>query len=255
MQATALLVLILTLPLPTHSDVTLHTVFLINLNAFPTNTYEAMLSSHFTTNNAPVSLLYTRADTITGAEARQRYFPGHTEIPLFQVVHLTRVGVSVPSNNDANTTDYLTRYLPSLCQTANLGPAAIVASDPINGPDLLQQLPPLLAPALAAILVLSLLSCGACWLCVYCCKRKPAVLATHGQLPGQPAVAVSQPIPPQATMLPRPTAPPIHLMRLPSSMEAQCADLYDPYESRTHYAGPAAVRLASWPVEPAGSRP
>ena len=250
------------LPLSGRCDVVLHCVFLMDMATFTSQgasrayEFERILEAAFSVPGG-VTLQSIHSDSMTGAEVRQLYFPHHTDIRLFSVVHLTRVAVALRTNNDANTTKYVSAYLPSLC--ARIAPVALDSvGDPIRSLfSFLQDFPPALGFVVICLWAITMVSCGVCWLCVlcHCCRKKkkappppeeeiaqkedpPLIDQTYNQ----PSTLIESP--------PSPTAPPLFLMRLPEGLG--CEDLYDPYAAlmTTNYGGPAAVRLESWPADP-----
>ena len=267
MHETKLLLLsILCITHPITCDITVNAVFLTDLSSFPISDYETILTTYFTTE---VSILSTLSETITGAEARQLYFPGHTEIPLFKVVHIAHIVTSIHSDNNANTSAAIFNNLPALCQP-KLGLMAIDSTSSDSAFDFIQQFPPLLGPVMIGVWTLTLASCGTCWLCAYCCcKKKQTKPPTTARPPPTVPIPTAPPppiVPQTLTESYQPTAPIFQptvqptvqqknpgiqaLLRLPIELtEEQCADLYDPYVTQTHYGGPAAVRLASWPAD------
>ena len=132
------------LPPPTGCDLLLSTVFLINSVKFNPAQYERILSQSF----GPATLLSVQSETPTGAEVRNLYFPDHTEVRLFQLVHITRVQAAIVTANETNTTYHLSRRLSEFCRDA-IAPVVIVSSGGGGGStafDFLSQIPPLVAP-------------------------------------------------------------------------------------------------------------
>ena len=258
----------LLLPLLGRCDVVLHCVFLMDMSTFTSqgasraSDFERILEAAFSVPGG-VTLQSIQSDSMTGAEVKQLYFPQNTDIRLFSVVHLTRVTVALRTDNDANTTKYVSAYLPSMC--ARIAPVAI---DTIGAPmesvfSILQQFPPALGFVVICLWVITMVSCGVCWLCVlcHCCRKKKKESPTQPQEETNsnnntppPTAPTQQPTPPidhsVTESLPTPSAPPLFLMRLPEGLESE--DQYDPYAAlmTTSYGGPAAVRLESWPADP-----
>jgi hypothetical protein len=220
--------------------------------------FKAILESAFSKPGG-VTLQSIHSNSMTGVEAKQLYFPQNKDIRLFSVVHLTRVVVRIRTDDDANTAKLVSASLASLC--ANIAPVAI---DTVGPPaqsafDFIQQIPPLVGFVLLCVLVVATISCGVCWLCVlcHCCRRKKeqhreVAKDTDNQPTAQPEPGPSKPIEvqPQTKEFPPPSAPSLALLRLRLPLELESADRYDLYAEPTNHAGPAAVRLASWPVDP-----
>ena len=172
------LLFILTQPEEIHADVTLNCVFLLDMNAFTarglSTRYEAILTSAFSTPGG-TTLQSIQSVSLTGVEVKQLYFPHNTDIRLFTVVHLTRVVASIRTDNDANTTKYISQFLAPLC--ADLAPVAI---DRVGQPsssafdDFVQKFPPVLGFVMVVLWGSTIVSCGVCWGCLFChcCKRK-----------------------------------------------------------------------------------
>jgi hypothetical protein len=240
-------------------DVVLNALFLIDSVKFNPSVFEKLLSSLF----GSATLLSIQSETPTGAEVRNLYFPSHTEIRLFQLVHVTRVQAAIASSNETNTTNYMSRYLPAYCEDA-IAPMVIISADGTTGFDLLAQIPPLVAPVAIGVWITTMVTCGICWICVCCCRNKkpPQPIVTVKPLdPVEEELIEPEPLPPEPeTVDPTPTAPPLPqpamsmmypqnfpLMRLPPGFEF--VSQYDQYERQTLPGGPAAVRLESWPEE------
>ena len=254
-------------------DVILNALFLIDSVKFNPSIFENILSSSF----GSATLLSIQSETPTGAEVRNLYFPDHTEIRLFQLVHVTRVQAAIASSNETNTTYYISRYLPSYCHDT-IAPMVIISADGTIGFDLLAQIPPLVAPVAIGVWITTMITCGICWICVYCCKSKKTsqqIVTVKQSDPIEDQLNQPEPLPepppldttPQETveeeLPPQPSAPLISttsqpamsmmypqnfpLMRLPPGFEF--VSQYDRYEGPTLPGGPAAVRLESWPEE------
>jgi hypothetical protein len=234
-----------------HGDVVLNCVFLMDMNTFTSkgasraSELEQILETSFSKPGG-VTLQSIQSDSMTGAEVKQLYFPQNTDIRLFSIVHLTRITVALQTDNDANTTKYVSAHLPSLC--AHIAPVAI---DSVGAPmqsvyNFFQQFPPALGFVMICLWLITMASCGVCWLCVlYHCGRKKKKKEVI------PPPAPDPPAPPiQHLIEAMPSAPPLFLVRLPEGLESE--DQYDPYAAltTTTYGGPAAVRLESWPADP-----
>ena len=157
------------LPPPTGCDLLLSTVFLINSVKFNPAQYERILSQSF----GPATLLSVQSETPTGAEVRNLYFPDHTEVRLFQLVHITRVQAAIVTANETNTTYHLSRRLSEFCRDA-IAPVVIVSSGGGGGStafDFLSQIPPLVAPVAIGVWLSTVVACGICWVCICCCRR------------------------------------------------------------------------------------
>ena len=155
------------------ADMTVDSLFLVPSDAFPVGVYRQILSSF-----GPTTILSVQPDTMTGAEALRNYFPNRTDVFRFQLLHVTRVQASVA----VNTTLPLAALLPALC--AQLGPMVVVP--PGDSPaafDWLALFPPIVAPLALGAWILTVLSCGACWLVVWC--RPPVIVPTATPVVGQ----------------------------------------------------------------------
>jgi len=250
-----------------HANVSLTCVFLLEMSAFTARGLSARFEALLTSNFGPSTLQSIQSVSLTGAEVRQLYFPQNTDIRLFSVVHLTRVVASLQTNDDTNTTKYVAQFLAPLC--ADLAPVAI---DRVGQPSLspfdafLQMFPPTLGFVMALLWVVTMATCGVCWgcWCFSCCKKggkkatpppkpKPSPPPTEPTTPAPsaPPMELLQPTP---TTLRRQLADPFSappqpfFLRLPE--ELQSGDRADPYAAPPSRAGPAAVRLASWHVDP-----
>lgn len=277
---------------PCRADVVLNCVFLMDMNTFTSkglsSRLESILTSSFSRPNG-ITLQSIQSVSLTGAEVKQLYFPQNTDIRLFSIVHLTRVTASIRTDNDANTTKYVSNFLAPLC--ADLAPVAVdrIGQPSQSGFDFAQQFPPVLGFVMVCVWAVTVLSCGVCWVCVlcHCCKRKPKKTppehekkpqdekttaadqnaskdkgSNNNSAPADPtpsAPPFDLLVPPSKRFarsqsfresLTPPSAPPLFLMRLPSGFES--ADRSDPCAAPAppSRGGPAAVRLASWPVDP-----
>ena len=153
-------------------DVVLDAVFLISADAFPVGVYRQILSAF-----GQATVLSVAPDTMTGAEALGAYFPNRTDVFRFQLLHITRVRASVVSSDDANTTRSLAALLPGLC--GRLGPMAIAAPPVVPADSFLALFPPITAPVAIGVWLLTVVSCGACWLVTWCCAPKiPVAVVT-----------------------------------------------------------------------------
>jgi len=192
---------------PTACDLLLNTVFLINSVKFNPAQYEQILSRSF----GPATLLSVQSETPTGAEVRNLYFPDHTEVRLFQLVHITRVQAAIVTANETNTTYHLTRRLSEFCRDT-IAPVVIVSSGAGGsaGFDLLSQIPPLVAPVAIGVWITTVAACGVCWACICCCKtgrsKPPPAIETAVELP-TPVDGIPETKPPEPPPAP-PAEPP-----------------------------------------------
>ena len=136
-------------------------VFVLDSSVFPTSTYDAILQKISNgTLSSPTTL---RSDFITGAEARQLYFPNSTVIRRFQLLHITRVHSVLATTLAAN------RLRAALigATAAPIGECGIdvVADTPLQSPWYL-SMPALVAPVALIGWIITLLSCAVCWMCV-----------------------------------------------------------------------------------------
>ena len=184
------------LPSPTACDLLLNTVFLINSVKFNPAQYEQILSQSF----GPATLLSVQSETPTGAEVRNLYFPDHTEVRLFQLVHITRVQAAIVTANETNTTYHLSRRLSEFCRDT-IAPVVIVSSGGGSvGFDLLSQIPPLVAPVAIGVWITTVAACGVCWACICCCK-------TGKSKPPPPAIETAVELPTPVEGIPETTPP------------------------------------------------
>ena len=160
----------------------LDAVFLIDSVHFNASLYNQTLSDACVC--AP-TLLSIQSDTPTGAEVRQQYFPDHTEIRLFQLVHITRVQATVAATTGPpDDGSRLVAAVKARCLASALPPMVVTAraaSEPQGAGEglqaLLASLPPAVAPVAVGLWLLTLLVCGA-YVC--CCRRAPAARGNHG---------------------------------------------------------------------------
>lgn len=252
-----------------NGDMLLNAILLIDSVQFQASAFQQFLMTFFNLPATSCTLNSIQSETITGAEARKLYFPNHTEIKLFQLIHVTRIQAAIrPSSIEAisNATYYMTQYLPSACEHA-IAPMMIISAETETALNLLDQIPPVLAPVVIGVWIFTMAICGVCWVCVFCCgKRKTS------PPPPPPPIAEVQPPPAGRqviTQSTRPTAPPaqnrqvipsaqpiegivsnnqlLHSqMKLP--MKFTDADRLGRCGTQNCFGGPAAVRLDSWPV-------
>ena len=187
-----LLAMLFLLLLPTTpADVLLlDAVFLVNSVHFNASLYDQVLSDVCV---CTPMLLSIQSETPTGAEVRKLYFPQHTEIRLFHLVHITRVQAVV-------TTDgrNLTAALQERCLNAGVPPMTVVRlsaqtdDQNLDLRALIARIPPVVAPVAIGVWLLTMLVCGTCWLYVCCCRRKsPQMVVAH--VVEKPPVAPPQP--------------------------------------------------------------
>jgi hypothetical protein len=138
-------------------------VFLVPSDAFPVSVYRGILATF-----GEPTIVSVVPDTMTGAEARRLYFPDRDDIFRFQLLHVTRVRASVAA---ANSTD-MAAALPPLCRRA-LGSMAVVAAAPAPARDLLDLIPPVVAPIAVGAWLLPVAACGACGGAAWCCRPAP----------------------------------------------------------------------------------
>lgn len=158
------------------ADVTISIVCLLSdPSAFPVAVYDTFLQRM--SNSTFVSPTVTRADSITGAEAMQRYFAG-TNVPFrrFELIHVTRVR-SVAASGGNITAGRLQLGLRALAAGVGVcGVDDVVDSSALLQPSSDQQwltsMPALVAPIALAGWLVTLLSCAVCWVCVCCTADK-----------------------------------------------------------------------------------
>jgi hypothetical protein len=158
------------------ADVTISIVCLLSdPSTFPVAVYDTFLQRM--SNSTFVSPTVTRADSITGAEAMQRYFAG-TNVPFrrFELIHVTRVR-SVAASGGNITAGRLQLGLRALAAGVGVcGVDDVVDSSALLQPSSDQQwltsMPALVAPIALAGWLVTLLSCAVCWVCVCCTADK-----------------------------------------------------------------------------------
>ena len=277
---------------PAIADFTLKTIILMDSAAFSVNKYSSILTQHFVSSASVTSV---QGDSMTGAVARKDYFPNRTDIPIFQVLHITRVQATLRTDSNEATMNSIIQLLPNYCADV-FGPTAIDFSpNSDDGLSSFVSISPLVLPIIIAAYALTLCSCCVCWFVECCCFR--AKQRTQPQPPKPTTTIIAPTAPPlpssDANYLPPPPPlakddsrrrPPAYnphrggdlqpnkshrgdnfqpnngllaMMRLPMELQGETpfANQFDPYEESTPYLGPASVRLASWPVDPSPPLP
>ena len=248
-----------------NAEFTLNVIFLIaDPTTFSSLGYQNILNT-LLVKPGSASVTSVQPDILTGLEARRDYFPNITSLYAFQLVHVTRVQADISSADDAQTLSNFQTSLASSCLQAGLGIMAIDSTTSPTSPVWLLSLPPLVAPIVLGVWILTMISCSVCWLVYFLCAKKQSVIvsddgtmtAVPAALPvGLPDYAPSAPpLLDPSIMQHAPSAPPLpdsmaSFMRMPFEL-ARSANQFDPYARPTQFSrGPAAVRLASWPSGP-----
>ena len=157
-----------------YGDVIIDIVCLLDSSAFPTATYDSILKKSI--NCTLVTPTMTRADLVTGAEAKQRYFPDSTVFRRFELLHVTRVrsvlqistnGVVVPTNSfGAGLIKAISRDIGA-CGIDSISDSSITTASQDDMQWIL-NMPVLVAPIALAGWVITVVSCSVCWFCVCC---------------------------------------------------------------------------------------
>ena len=173
----------------TASDVVLSAVFLLDPSNFSPPVYESVIKS-LLGGSKTATVTSVQPDILTGLEAKQHYFPNDISIYTFQLIHITRVMTSISCSVDElivpNSSFSIS--LPMECARAGMG---LMAIDSVTNADTstvwknfvnwLVTLPPFLAPLAIGLWILSMISCGVCWLVYCCCKNRREPEAPIGQ--------------------------------------------------------------------------
>jgi hypothetical protein len=180
--------IILTLAPAIKCDSTIESLFLVDYSLFSPTQYTNLLQ-HLT--NTTVTSIAASNEMMTGAEALQ-YFAG---LHAFQVVHATRVVVTVPVSSDAMRA-MVGPYLAVM--SSNIAPVAIVSSVSSPAPNWYDAFPAIMGPIALFVLILTVVACSVCW-AVYCfcpCNKvetavvvqeKPEAVSTQGEKKQQEA--------------------------------------------------------------------
>lgn len=187
-------------------DMTINLVCLLSdSSAFPIESYDTLLRR--VSNSTLVASTTARSDSITGAEAMQRYF-ADANVPFrrFELIHVTRVR-SVVAGGGSAAVGRLRQGLKTL--TVNVGMCGVgeildsfASVPPSSDQQWFLSMPALVAPIALAGWGVTLLSCAVCWVCVCCTADRSvqtvaqvAVVESGGGAgPLPPVVAVAVPV-------------------------------------------------------------
>jgi len=209
------------------SDLTIDVLCLSNPSAFPLAAYDAIVQR--IANSTLVAPSTMRSDSITGAEAMQRYFVGaNVVLHRFELVHVIRVQ-TVVVGGDIGMEPALGRLRMDLIRSAASSGVGVCGIDGMvdsattsvasSDSQWFLNMPALVAPIALIGWIATLLSCCACWVCVCCLEDKSvrtvqqAVTVVPTEPPRDPAQGVPlvpAASPPQASNTGRkpPPAPP-----------------------------------------------
>ena len=179
------------------SDLTIDVLCLSNPSVFPVAAYDAIVQR--IANSTLVAPSTTRSDSITGAEAMQRYFVGaNVVLRRFELVHVTRVQTVVVGGDSMGSA--LSRLRMDLMRSTASSGVGVCGIDGIvdsattsvasSDSQWFLNMPALVAPVALIGWIATLLSCCACWVCV-CCLEDKSVRTV------QQAVTVEKPPEPQ----------------------------------------------------------
>jgi hypothetical protein len=184
------------------SDLTVDVLCLSGPSAFPVAAYDAVVQRIANGTLAAPSTM--RADSITGAEAMQRYFAGgDVVLRRFELVHVTRVRTVVLSGGD-DMSPALGRLQIDLIRTTASSGVGVCGIDGIvdsaasgasqsSDQQWFLNMPALVAPVALIGWIATLCSCCVCWVCVCCLEDKSvrtvqqAVLVEKPPEPADPA--------------------------------------------------------------------
>jgi hypothetical protein len=134
-------------------------VFLVDYSAFSPTQYSDLLQE---LSNSSVSVTEMHNEMITGAEAKQKYFPYKTDIRSFQIIHTTRV-VAVVAASDLNNADYLH------IMSSKIAPVVIVSNTVIVQPRQWYDIfPSFMLPISMFGWVVTIIAFSISWI-IYCC--------------------------------------------------------------------------------------
>jgi len=165
-------------------DVTVETVFVMDPSVFPVGVYDSILQQ--ITNRKSSSPTTLSADFITGAEARNLYFPNNTAIRRFQLLHITRVHSQLATDGSDATAVAVSKLRSSLVDTASsrigvcgvgyiadsssprlsVGGSVFIAEG--SGDKWLMGLPAMMAPVALIGWIVTVVLCAVCWACACC---------------------------------------------------------------------------------------
>lgn len=240
--------LLFVLFLPTvASDIVLKCVAPVDPASFRSDVFASVLS---TFGSSAASILSIQPDTITGLEARHTYFPNITNVYTFQLLHITRVTALVPTADNAATMSQIVSSLAQVCTAMGVGTIAIDTTPSPRAFSVLDWLSGLPASVVITLIVgwiLTALSCGACWLVLFCCGKKKSTEQK------QPSIVLNPPpINPSSTN--PPPFNPLFTMRLPGEF-SKSVNQSDQYARPATFSGLCEVRLESSSLRPTSTRP
>ena len=194
-------------------DVVVDIVCVVPLSGFPLTKYESIVQDVSSSRLASPTVL--RADLITGAAARDMYFPGSMTILRFQLLHITRAHSLLKLNGkDPAVTvrallDGLLNATASdvgMCGIDDISDGSSGLSITSVGRSWLLDLPALVAPVALIGWIVTSFFCGGCWL-YYIFYIPSSNVPVPSADVVQPEIAVVQGVPLAPTLPPPPSVP------------------------------------------------
>ena len=203
-----------------HSDVAVDIVCLLDPSIFPVTVYDKIIER--ITNSTLGARTTSRADLITGAEAKQSLFSDSTVFRRFELLHVTRVHsvVLVSVNGGADVINKLKSELiksiaesVGICGVESMVDYSVSTTTANDNMQWITNLPVLVAPIALVGWIITLVSCLICWFCVCCTTdSKIATVAEIG------AVGESEPV---VAVVAGPALPPPPSVSLPDSIKGK----------------------------------
>lgn len=198
-----------------HSDVAVDIVCLLDPSIFPVAVYDKIIER--ITNSTLGARTTSRADLITGVEAKQSLFSDSTVFRRFELLHVTRVHsvVLVSVNGGGDVINKLKSELiksiaesVGICGVESMVDYSVSTTATNDNMQWITNLPVLVAPIALVGWIITLVSCLICWFCVCCTTdSKIATVAEIGAVgASEPVVAVvaGPALPPPSVPLPDP---------------------------------------------------
>ena len=158
-----------------HSDVAVDIVCLLDPSIFPVTVYDKIIER--ITNSTLGARTTSRADLITGAEAKQSLFSDSTVFRRFELLHVTRVHsvVLVSVNGGGDVINKLKSELiksiaesVGICGVESMVDYSVSTTATNDNMQWITNLPVLVAPIALIGWIITLVSCLICWFCVCC---------------------------------------------------------------------------------------
>ena len=195
-----------------HSDVAVDIVCLLDPSIFPVTVYDKIIER--ITNSTLGARTTSRADLITGAEAKQSLFSDSTVFRRFELLHVTRVHsvVLVSVNGGGDVINKLKSELiksiaesVGICGVESMVDYSVSTTATNDNMQWITNLPVLVAPIALVGWIITLVSCLICWFCVCCTTdSKIATVAEIGASEPVVAVVAGPALPPPSVSLPGP---------------------------------------------------